>query len=602
MEFTQARRAELPALIHAAPDATPRDLAGMLAERGVHGSDGRAFSARTVRRDLAYLREHPVAEMTAAGAPSALDKAQHEVIREIIGRSTGANNFWYSNRFIYSVDRTRTDYRFWDLFRNGLALGYELVGALGLPITEILADYIIGDAPTYVVNGEDLDEDKRKYTNAALMRFVRRNLPLFLLALIDLFGLGDQWIIMNPDGSISLPSPDTVTPRYDPTDHRKLVEVTIRTSDLGIIVYDTYRADSRTIKIQRGSDIQYLRYDNLIGRLPVVQWSNGRRANDLYGHPIYEALLPIFSHYDDLLQKLLSGVKVSGNPIPVMEGMDNLTDTIAANAAPTDLQYREDGVLVTSPQVNIDTNGMWFVGKGGTAKFLAPQVGFTKDMWDSLHSLFVLMLIHVGIPEVLTGGVVESTRATAEVQLPPFERRINARRKLLDGVGADEESGEQARGGMLELVDLYLRMRAVTDPKILVAPVESMWPSVSETADNVRLQKIIFSKGQGLLDDIETLQLQNLVTNPQASVERAQAEIAARPPVDGLMQRVGNEQSILNQTAHQDMNPESRVPQTKVNDKTLPPLPGGGRRARQPQSGKPVGETVQEIARNGKKR
>ena len=577
----QMRRQRIAELVNAqdAVAGQPRLLAERLASEGIlNPATGSAYSASTVRRD---------------------------VIAEIIGRSTGANNFWYSNRFVYTVDRTRHDYRFWDLFRNGLATGYELVGALANRITQLLAIYILSDAPSYLIDAPQADEAARAYTDGVLARFVTRNHALLLSMLDNYFGLGDQWVIVNPDGSLTLPSPDTVTPIYDPTDYRRLVEVQVRTSDLGIIVWDTYRADGRTVKIQRGSDVQTLVYDNPIGRLPVVQFSCLRRGNELFGRPIYDALLPHFGEYNVLFRKQLGGANVMGNPIPVLEGMENLADTIAANATQEPLQYTDPfGQLVTAPQVAFDMNGLLFVGKGGSAKFMTPPVGFSKDIRDVLYQLFVLMLHHTGLPEVLWGSAVDSTRASAEMQMPPFVRLINAMRVILDGRGADEDGMVAPLGGFFELIDLFLRMRHLTDPEVLVAPVKSMWSSVSNEDDKTRLQAVIYGKGQNLLTDVETLRQLDLVSDPDTMVKDAQAEAQDKAEADQaeFMTRVADEQRALNQAAHQQVDPEKTAPDTsapKVEGDTLPPLPAGGRRAKMPD-GTRVGETHPTKRTNGK--
>lgn len=585
VRITQARKQRIGELVQRGTQS-PAVIAGLLASEGlINPATKQPYSASTIRKD---------------------------VVQEIIGRSTGANNFWYSNRFVYTVDRTRHDYRFWDLFRNGLAEGYELVGALGNRIAQELSVYVAGDAPSYLIDDTEADEDARKYTDSALARWVTRNHALLLAMMNSYYSLGDQWVVINPDGSLTIPSPDTVTPFYDPTDYRKLIEVQIRTSDLGIIVTDIYRADARMLKIQRGSDIQWLNYANPIGRLPVVQFSNLRRENELFGRPIYDATLPHFFEYNVLLRKMLGGANVMGNPIPVLEGMENLVDTIAANSTQEPLQYTDPfGLLVTAPQVAFDTNGLLFVGKGGSAKFLAPPVGFSTDLRNVLHDLFVMILNNAGLPEILVGNVVESTRATAEVQLPPFVRLINAFRVLIDGTGADEDGGVQPVGGMFQLVDLFLRMRHLVDPKILVAPVKSQWTTVSETEDVVRLNKVIYARGQNMVDKTEGLGLLNLVTDPAASVERGaeeadvEAEKQAAQQAD-FMDRVGVEQSALNGAAHQDMAPGSggseNSKSSAVDKRMLPPLPGGGRRAKQPATGKPVGEQVAEVTQGGKRK
>lgn len=607
-----SRRTRLPALISARPEASLRTLAEMLASEGLSARDGRPYSAATIRRDLAELPTASSPTLTRGVLP---EVDVRRIVQEIIGRSTGANNYWYSNRFVYTVDRTRHDYRFWDEFRNGLAVGYELVGSWGRPATRIKSVYVLGDAPTYVLQDTETDEDEadgtedtsdneeesaEAHTNSAIAQFVSAHHSDLLTMYDDMLGLGDQWVFINPDGSLTIPSPDTITPKYDPTNPKRLVEVEIRTSDLGTIIYDTYRADGRTLRIQRGSPEATViyHYDNPIGRLPVVQFSNNRHGNELFGRADYEALLPVFNHTDDLILKQLQGARVMGNPIPTVSGLENIPATISANAAPTNLQYVDPpGQTVSAPQFKFDTDGIFLVGKGGDFKLVSPVVGFSKDMRDTVHQMFTLVLQHMGIPEILWGAVVEGTRASAEMQIPPFVRMINACRAQLDGTGATEQ--HPPMGGLFEVIDIWLRGRALTDPNIVVGPLQSLWPSVSEADIQTRLQSVIYARGQNWVSSEEGLALLNLVTDPATSVQKAKEEadaLAAAMPHDDFMQRVGDEQTALNTAAHQQMNPTANTPvpeRPKNSGKALPPLPGGGRQAKQ-ADGTRVGEAVRE--------
>lgn len=513
-------------------------------------------------RELAKVRARQrAAALDLNGQPA-------PIIREMIGRD-GSASFWDAGSFRASaVDRTRTDYAFWDKLRNCAAEGYELSGLLCRPITQVLSSYIVGKAPTYtLVEASDGEDSPVAHTNDLLERFMKRNLAAIIVLVEDLHALGDQFVIVNPDGSLSMPPPDTVKVEYERWNPRRMERVTITTKDRGVVIVEEYTADMRRVTMRSGGQERVEVWDNLIGRLPVVHFANNRRSNELFGRPEYEAMLSLLSNYDDLLVKAIQGARVMGNPIPVMEGMEDIQATINANAAAAEDYTDSDGVAQTRERVNFDTNGIMFVGKGGRFELKGPARGFTEDMRAMLRSLFELVIDHVRIPELVYGTALGGNRASADTQIGPFVRFLDAKRAMLDGKGADKSLRVDAEGGMYELVDVWLRTKRLTDSRVVVDAVRSAWPVINLQDENVKLQKVIYAHGTGTIDREETLGLLDLVPNPGQSVARAQEEkeddLAAQE--DYMTQ--------LNRAAKQDMSMSAGA----MLKKSAPPDPDGGR-------------------------
>src|SRR5690349_17484186 len=153
-------------------------------------------------------------------------KAAGQQVREIIGRvSRQINTLW---RSLISFDRTKPDYAYWDKFRRGLIDGARFVGPLLKAAAEIKADWIMGDGFTAELVVDETNEAV-DYTNKLMGRFTERIKSVMLTLVQDLKNLGDQYTIINPDGSLSIPSPEQVEPTYDPLDYRRLTRLLVKT-------------------------------------------------------------------------------------------------------------------------------------------------------------------------------------------------------------------------------------------------------------------------------------------------------------------------------------------------------------------------------------
>jgi len=464
-------------------------------------------------------------------------------VAEMIGRSvvaTAQSALYKFRSYPKTVDETVPDYEFYDKLRRGKAKGYTLGGLFCKRIEHIFATWIFGRGLTVSLQereGIEYDEERLDYTNARLAEFVNGLLdsgaadedgeeaqdrddntdsPL-MRVFRDALGLGDQYVIVNSDGSLSIPSPNTVTVERDGLDYRQMEAVEIETRTAGYQITDRYEPGQRVTTVKKGSEVEQSEtFQNLIGRIPVIHLAHDRSSNETHGHPIHEQLVPLYDEYDDLIYKQIDGAKLLGNPIPVLQGLEDIDATIDANQpAEQDTYTDKDGSTATRTQINLDRNSVLLLGKGGEARMLGPDVGFTEDAKRTLKGLFLLLLEHTGIPEFVWGGELTSARATSETQLTQWVRDIEGRQK---------DNG----GWIVRLCRIWLQVQALTDPRIVVGPLEVEWPELIEEDEQVTLQRLDFALANSLVRRVTVLEQLHLVDDAQAEVDAATEEADER--------------------------------------------------------------------------
>lgn len=467
------------------------------------------------------------------------------VVAEIIGRVT---DFFSYNSLNYTTtyDKHRADYEFWDRLRSGQAVGYELGGIYCQPVYDIKASYVIGDLPTYLISDSDVPDSRREYTNREIAKQLHRYHGDLMKMESDKYALGDQFIVVNPNGDFAFPTPDMVDMEFDPFESGRVSKATVRISGNGRSEVWTYTPETITVK-QTGRRGETRVFENLIGEVPVVPFAHNRRSNEIYGRPDLEACLPYLMEHHDLLEKTFDGVKLMGNPIPTFTGVDDLTNTIAANDTNTaQTYYDDDGVPTTRQLLAFDRNGAVLAGKGGDFKFVHPSIGFTEDSVRIIDKIFDIILKHARVPEVVWGGARTGDRAAAEVQMPPFVRYIGALRTELDGT--------EVRG-MKALLRIWLKTKRLTDRKIAVASLRSQWKSVALENEQIKFQKTIYADGKAMIRGATALDLLELVPDPADEFARAQEEREDEMDDYGTM---------LNTAARQQMDERKNVPSPAV--------------------------------------
>lgn len=486
------------------------------------------------------------------------------VIAEIIGRRDG---FEFIRPVLYTstYDRKRADYEFWDKLRSGAADGYELGGIYCQPVYDIKSSYVIGDAPEYLIDDPDVSDSMREHTNREIMAMVNRYHARFIQMVSDLYALGDQFVVVNPNGELAFPTPESIVDiKFDPYDSMRVVYAEMRISTtLGKI--ETWKYTPETITVVHGPGTPDTVFDNLVGEVPVIPWAHNRRSNELFGRPDMEAALPWLMEHHDVLDKTLDGVKLMGNPIPTFTGVDDLGKTTDANKTSYDqTYYDDDSVAVTRELLAFDRQGAILAGKGGDFKFVHPAIGFTEDSIRIIDKIFDVLLKHVRVPEVVWGGARTGDRAAAEVQMPPFVRYIGSLRTSLDGSDTH---------GFKALLRIWLKTMRLTDRKIAVARLRSQWKSVALEDSQIDLQKVIYSKGENLIRRETALRALGIqaVSDPVEEVRAAKEE--AEEYRDDY-------ETMLNAAARQQMDERKNVPEPEapITRDTAQQNPAGGKR------------------------
>lgn len=467
------------------------------------------------------------------------------LVSEIIGRTTTPFSR-IPNTWRKTVDATVPEYAFWSSLARGKEPGYELGALFCKRIAEIDAEWMLGDGFTIDSDNPDVDE--------LVAEFVDDELDTLMTWRKDSSKLGDSYIIVNPDASLTLVSPDTAEIITDPLDYTTVIGYRFTTVLDAATVIDEYRLDGRTVTFQKmngtrlfGSDkvieSTSIQFENLIGMIPVIHLPNDRDTNEIYGHPMYEALLTLFGRYDDVLQKTADGVEIMGRPIPVAEGLEDPEEAMRINSTHTEPVTDADGNEQEVPVVDFEDLTMLWLGTGGSFRFASPNP-FSEDSLNVLKMYFYLMSEHTGIPiwawgvEVAGGIGGDSVSA----QMPAFIRYLKGRRT-------------QTQKAVKLLINIWLATKRLIEPVTQVDKFKVLWPELEKQNGELELKKIAQASLDGLVTKETELRLLDLVDDPAAEVKAAQEE--AKTAEEAMSAAVDAEIQRMNQQDQQN-NPDNQ--------------------------------------------
>lgn len=439
------------------------------------------------------------------------------LVSEIVGRNAPPT-FYSQIAAALSVDRTQSDYRWYSYFRRGKQPGYELASALAKPTENIMAAWTLGDKFTPVTETDATDE--------RLKEFIDDEFDTILTWYVDGLGLGDAYIIVNPDGSLSMASPDSVEVLTADYNYRDVIGYRVTTRLETVTIIDEYYANRRVVTIREAgvSSPQPFVFENPLGVPPVIHWSPGREANEVYGHPIDEPILPLYSRYNDVLSKSLDGVEIMGRPVPVAEGLEDPEAAKELNKTNDETYTDSQGNSKSRAVIDMGDVDMFWLGKGATFKFASPGP-FAADSRSMLKALFLLKLEHKNIPEFIWGGAIASSKASADAQMPAFVRIVGLWRVMFEKC-------------LLKLMDVWLRTVSAFEFLPDAGRIQIEWPDVQPSDENVLLSKITLADQMTAITRETALRLMNIVDDPAAEVEAANKEAEERR--DQFEQTVNN--------------------------------------------------------------
>jgi hypothetical protein len=430
-------------------------------------------------------------------------------VSEMIGRV--ARPFVATNLYLpTTVDWARADYAFWDQLRRGKKATYEIGALFAKPIARTLSSWKLGKGLTPTVKSS-------QSTQKALVRFLKDHLITLIETDQDNTGLGDAYLVVNIDGSITRVSPDQVEPIAEPKGSQNIVGYKITTKLEDQTIVDEYRLDGRTVTVTKGNLETVTNYRNLIGMLPVIPWHNEAGPNEVFGHPYYEQCLKLFARYDRTINKALDGVDVMGNPVPVVENSENPDDDLERLSGGHTRSYvDEDGNTQQQYVVDFSRLPIVVLGTGARMSFVGPQP-FTEDAGRMLEFLFLLMLQATGIPEWAWGGAIASSKASVDAQMPAFEMLIHLLRLYVTPI-------------ILQIMRVWLATISLYTPGIdPQAEIELEYGNIVPEDRAQRLAEVKQAREDGAIRKVTEVRLLNFpgIEDPEAEVAAAEEESAA---------------------------------------------------------------------------
>lgn len=446
-------------------------------------------------------------------------------------RSTSRFQINWGDQWRVTFDIGETNHKFWDKARRGDATGLEIAGLFLKPIASKKAAWVLGEAPKLKFETADTESTVNQW-------FMDWHAQV-VLAMEESANLGDMYLVVNPDLSISLVPPHVVKPIMAKEDFSKQLGWKI-TQTFALpenpmttqVITDEFTARKRVRTItQGGKQISQIIYPNPSGKIPVIHIPNNLRANEKFGHPEGEALLKALWQYNEIFVAAIEGNIKQGRPVAVFEKMGSASQVEAfmQNFAQAKTETLPDGSERTYYEV--DFTSLIALGESGEFNFKQPG-SFTVDTVNLLGLLFYLIVQHSEMPEFIFGNAIASSKASAESQMPPFIKWV------------EKEQG-RATYWLRDLIEIFLGFAALSDRSI--NPSEEFtisWPSLTEGDGQLTLDATLGAWDRGLLtDEVAIQQLQRFLTIEDAAamlndLKKQREEAAAKddepfnPPFD----------------------------------------------------------------------
>jgi len=407
----------------------------------------------------------------------------------------------------------RSDYSFWRRAYYGQAVGLELSGLFIKPLVGKLAAWVLGRAPQWRCEDDTSQE--------ALENWWSENHAHILQGYRSSKKQGDAFIVINADLTVTLLAPDTVDPIVDPGDYSRIVGWRVTQvlmhpqSTERMTLVDEYYPDRRIHRVQvNGIDREVTTYPNLIDRLPIVLIANNPDAGQTFGHAEAEALLSLFHRYGEVLDAAIEGNIYQGRPTPLLtfDSIENLK-AFKNKYMRTTSYTLPDGTSSDLRTVDIDLKEI-IVAAGANFEYKSPG-NFSADVVNILEILFYLFLEHAEIPEFVMGNAISSSKASAETQMPVFER-------FIEGQQSD------AKDWLTLTSEIVLAYQALMQPGVVAQTPSLQWRKLTQDG-RLTLDTVTWAKAEGLLDERTALMLAPIeVEDIDAVLEAAQEEKQAR--------------------------------------------------------------------------
>lgn len=388
-------------------------------------------------------------------------------------------------------DWGRSDYAFWRRAYLGRAKGLELSGLFIKPLVNKIAAWVLGQAPKWKCDDEISQE--------ALADWWAEHHAEILQAYRFAKKQGDCFLVINSDLSITIVPPDDVDPIVADDDFGNIVGwrvmQTLQHPDTlaRMTVIDEYYPDRR-IHIMQINGIESTRqtFPNLLGRLQIVHIANHVDDGQTFGHAEAEALLPLFHRYGEVIDAAIEGNVLQGRPTPVITFADlQAQQTFWSLYGSEETQTLPDGTTKRVMVLDIDLSQVLTI-TNGEFDYKTPG-NFTDDTAKLLEILFYLILEHTELPEFVMGNAIASSKASADAQMPVFEKFIQG------------EQGE-AKDWLTSIAEIVLAYLSLLQPGVVAQTPKLQWAKLTQDG-RLTLDTVKWALESALLDRRTALML-----------------------------------------------------------------------------------------------
>lgn len=432
---------------------------------------------------------------------------------EIISRARVITRRFRSTFRQPSNDWGRSDYAFWRRAYYGRAAGLELSGLLIKPLVNKISAWTLGRAPSWKCESER--------SQKALTKWWSDHHPEILRAWRSALKQADGVVVVNADLTLTLVAPDLVDPIVADDDYGNIIGWRVTQtlehpeSTQRMVVIDEYFVERRIHSVEvngisRSSQV----FPNLIGRLPIVVIANHPDDGETFGHAEAEALIPLFHRYGEVLDAAIEGNILQGRPTPVIsfgtiQDQDKFWELYGENERRT----LPDGTTETTPVLNVDLSQVLTI-TNGEFDYKTPG-NFTDDVAKLLEIMFLIYGEHIEIPEFVLGMAIASSKASAETQMPVFEKFI------------EMYQGEMSKW-LKEIATIVLLYQSLIEPGVAAETPGLQWKKLTQDG-RLTLDTITWALAEGLLDDRTALVLAPVeVEDLDDVLAKAKEERAAR--------------------------------------------------------------------------
>lgn len=452
---------------------------------------------------------------------------------------------WYSTWQPPLNSWQRSDYGFYRRLYWGKAKGLELSGLFAKVLVNKIASWVMGRPPGWRCEDEPSQKALEEWWNnvhADVLQGYRSSKTQ-----------GDAFLVINSDLTVTLLAPDCVDPIVAADDYSHIigwrVTLTLANPDTGerMTTIDEYYEDRRLHRIEVDGIMREAQtYPNLIGLIPIVLIANNADVGQVFGHAEAEALLSTMHRYGEVLDAAIEGNILQGRPTPVITfGSIQDENKFWQLYGQKQSQQLPDGSSQSVETLNVDLSQILTI-TNGSFDFKSPG-SFSADVSAILQILYYLILEYSEIPEFVMGNAVASSKASADTQMPVFER-------FIEGQQSDAEDW------LTKISEIALAYLSLTEPDVIAQTPTLQWRKLTQDG-RLMLDTVTWAWASGLLDKRSALMLAPLeVENVDAilaAVEEQEVAAGLIAPAASILASEAADRRL--QAAGQSEQPEEAI-------------------------------------------